>query len=93
MDVQHLFSGGETRPDLNPELAVPPSDMAEAGAGSEPDPLGSLLRSAGSLEGIETLMLDYALRQSGGNASAAARLLGLGRGQFDYRRRKRRSVG
>ncbi len=93
VDVQHLFSGGETRPDLNPAVAVPRSDRVETGAGSEPDPLGSLLRSAGSLAGIETLLLDYALTQTGGNASAAARLLGLGRGQFDYRRRKRQGEG
>ncbi len=98
LDVQHLFSGGEVLPDLAPATVMPRLPQADEAhrPASDAAPidtaqrqLDALLAEAGSLDGIETLMMQHALRQTGGNASAAARLLGLGRGQFEYRRKKR----
>ncbi|WP_230970262.1 sigma-54-dependent Fis family transcriptional regulator [Nitrogeniibacter aestuarii] len=98
LDVQHLFSGGEVLPDLAPATVMPRLPQADEAPRQASDAapidtaqqqLDALLAEAGSLDGIETLMMQHALRQTGGNASAAARLLGLGRGQFEYRRKKR----
>jgi len=95
IDVQHLFSGGETLPEVGPaERMIVASDVPSPVPSVDlPDPatrqLDALLAEAGTLDGIETLMMRHALRQTGGNASAAARMLGLGRGQFEYRRKKR----
>ncbi|MCY0964696.1 sigma-54-dependent Fis family transcriptional regulator [Parathalassolituus penaei] len=47
-----------------------------------------LLASVGSLEQMEGLALDHALAQADGNISAAARLLQMGRSQFEYRLKK-----
>jgi DNA-binding NtrC family response regulator/predicted hydrocarbon binding protein len=43
------------------------------------------LQACGSLEGVEQRFMDHALRKTQGNVSAAARLLGLRRGQLEYR--------
>jgi len=100
VDVQHLFSGGEQLPGsataTAPE-ATGPEPIMPTPTPSPPSPPGgalavqldALLAAAGTMEGVEDLLMAHALRHSGGNASAAARLLGLGRGQFEYRRRKR----
>ncbi|QID16218.1 AAA domain-containing protein [Nitrogeniibacter mangrovi] len=95
MDVQHLFSGGETLPEFAPAVGAAATGSGQGMTSADPmvDPrsrqLDRLLAEAGSLEGVETLLMEHALRTTGGNASAAARLLGLGRGQFEYRRKKR----
>ncbi|MBR0565628.1 sigma 54-interacting transcriptional regulator [Azoarcus sp. L1K30] len=96
VDVQHLFSGGEVMPAMQSEVpdAGAAQDASMALAAGEAMTtldrrLAELLELAGSFEGVESLLMAHALRQSGGNASAAARLLGLGRGQFEYRRKKR----
>jgi DNA-binding NtrC family response regulator len=91
VDVQHLFSGGETMPGAvadTPVVAIDPVPADETGSPLDRR-LAELLALAGSVDGVESLLMAHALRQTGGNASAAARLLGLGRGQFDYRRKKR----
>jgi len=94
VDVQHLFSGGETMPGAmadEPLAAIDPSPIEDAASPLDRR-LGELLELAGSVDGVESLLMAHALRRTEGNASAAARLLGLGRGQFDYRRRKRGQV-
>jgi DNA-binding NtrC family response regulator/predicted hydrocarbon binding protein len=91
LDVRHLFSGGETLPQRVLHLddgghldadAAPPAQ--------EGDGMAALLARAGSLERLEAQMLDYALKCSDGNISAAARLLKLRRGQLEYRLKKTR---
>ena len=42
-----------------------------------------------SFEDIESLLVERAMQQSGGNVSAAARRLRLRRGQLEYRLKKR----
>lgn len=91
VDVQHLFSGGEEMPGAladTPAVAIDPMP-ADDGASPLDRRLAELLALAGSVDGVESLLMAHALRRTDGNASAAARLLGLGRGQFDYRRKKR----
>ena len=52
-----------------------------------------LLQALPSFDAIEQLLIDRAVQLSDGNVSAAARLLGVGRGQMDYRLKKRERVG
>lgn len=96
IDVQHLFSGGEVLPGRTLESAAARSVEPSPPAADTADDallLERLLRRAGSLDAVETLLLLHALDTCRGNASAAARMLKLGRGQFEYRWRKRRSSG
>lgn len=93
LDVRHLFSGGEV---LAPRaLHLDEGGHLDTGDRPEPAPSGAdsmavLLSQAGSLERLEEQMLDYALKCSNGNISAAARMLKLRRGQLEYRLKKTR---
>ena len=49
----------------------------------------ALLAEIESFDDLETLVIERAIERCEGNVSAAARLLGLGRGQVDYRLKKR----
>lgn len=49
------------------------------------DPIEALLNEDGGIERVERLLIERALARTGGNVSAAARLLGLTRPQLDYR--------
>ncbi|MBS0555724.1 MAG: hypothetical protein JSS47_24870, partial [Proteobacteria bacterium] len=51
--------------------------------------VAAIVDAVASFDDIETLFLEHALARSRGNLSAAARLLKLRRGQFEYRARKR----
>ena len=55
--------------------------------------IDQLLEALPGFEAIEQLLIDRAVQLSDGNVSAAARLLGVGRGQMDYRLKKRERVG
>jgi DNA-binding NtrC family response regulator/predicted hydrocarbon binding protein len=89
LDVWHLFSGGEA---LAPRaLHLSASGHLDTAPPQRPDDsIAQLLEKSGSLENLETQLLDYALKQSNGNISAAARLLKLRRGQLEYRLKKAR---
>jgi DNA-binding NtrC family response regulator/predicted hydrocarbon binding protein len=101
LDVQHLFSGGERvahhQFNLTPggrlgndaPPAAPASPSTTPAAGGLDSHIASILDAAQKFDDIEQLFLDHALARSGGNLSAAARLLGLRRGQFEYRTKKR----
>ena len=95
IDVEHLFAGGET---LNPAsfnlgakgALVPSASTPQADPDAQQRRLADeLIASLSSFERIETLLVQRAMERSGGNLSAAARLLGLRRGQMEYRLRKR----
>lgn len=99
LDVQHLFAGGE-------KLRASSFNLSAAGAlvrsASAPKPdsnaqqrrlADELIESLPSFEQIETLLVQQAMDRSGGNLSAAARLLGLRRGQMEYRVKKREAAG
>jgi len=95
IDVQHLFAGGEklhpasfnlgASGALVPSASAPPPDSNERQRRLADD----LLESLSSFDRIETLLVQRAMERSGGNLSAAARLLGLRRGQMEYRLKKR----
>ncbi|MDO9029578.1 MAG: helix-turn-helix domain-containing protein [Hydrogenophaga sp.] len=51
--------------------------------------MDALLEERVSFDALESLVLDRAVERCAGNVSAAARLLGMGRGQVDYRLKKR----
>lgn len=97
IDRHHLFTGGERLGSailsISPMGHLVQDDTEE----THETPRDSaalaerLLEKAGSLPGIESVLLDYALDKHQGNVSAAARELGLGRGQMQYRLDKRRS--
>ena len=101
IDVQHLFSGGETLSLRSLSVGrhgglVRPDGSGAAAAAGGPDAPGGLGHLADALldrdlsfEQIEGLLFDRALERSGGNVSAAARLLQLRRGQVEYRIKKR----
>ncbi|MGB1091704.1 MAG: helix-turn-helix domain-containing protein, partial [Oceanobacter sp.] len=44
-----------------------------------------LVENTGSLDTLEHMAIEYALEKTHGNISAAAGLLNMKRGQFDYR--------
>ncbi|HHK4245106.1 TPA: sigma 54-interacting transcriptional regulator [Pseudomonas aeruginosa] len=98
LDVQHLFTGGERLPErfsmaAPSAMRSPRGDEQHAGgkiALSPQEHAAALIEAVGSFDAIENLLLDHALAHSHGNLSAAARLLQLRRGQFEYRARKRR---
>ena len=52
-----------------------------------------LLAALPSFDAIEQLLIDRAVQICEGNVSAAARLLRVGRGQMDYRLKKRERGG
>ncbi|MGE4373466.1 MAG: sigma 54-interacting transcriptional regulator [Xanthobacter sp.] len=72
------------------DMAFPPVEGTDGAPEEGGDELGSLLAQAGSLEEVESRLLNYALERSNGNISAAARLLKLRRGQLEYRLKKAR---
>ncbi|MBT9517801.1 MAG: sigma 54-interacting transcriptional regulator [Methyloversatilis discipulorum] len=98
LDVQHLFSGGErlTQPMFNlsaggrltraAETTTSPSDAPSDGVDAH---IASLVDAGLRFDELEQRLLDHAMTRTGGNLSAAARLLGLRRGQFEYRAKKR----
>ena len=89
LEVHHLFTSGETldknvlsvRPDGH--LAGTSAQAADASR-AMPD-----LAGPGSLGQMEETLIRRALAHSGGNLSAAARVLGITRPQLAYRVRKR----
>jgi len=98
LDVQHLFSGGErlTQPMFNLSAGGRLTRAADASApstGTPPDGIdahiASLVDAGLRFDELEQRLLDHAMTRTGGNLSAAARLLGLRRGQFEYRAKKR----
>ena len=97
IEVQHLFAGGERlrgriwRLGRGGALEQPP---APGPAEPPVDPrarrlVDQLLETLPSFDAIEQLLIDRALQRCEGNVSAAARLLQVGRGQMDYRLKKR----
>jgi transcriptional regulator with GAF, ATPase, and Fis domain len=93
LDVQHLFAGGEklraSSFNLGPAGAlVPSAPIPETPAVDEQQLADQLLQRLSSFGRIESLVLARAMERSGGNVSAAARLLGMRRGQVEYRLKK-----
>lgn len=62
--------------------------LAESTRGRSHEIAREALGAGVSLEAFERAMIEEALAQTRGNASAAARVLGLSRRAFDYRRKK-----
>ena len=62
--------------------------LAESTGGRSHEIAREALAAGVSLEALERALLEAALAQTRGNASAAARVLGLSRRAFDYRRKK-----
>ena len=96
LDVHHLFSGGERAEirslSLSSSGALVDNDPALADASS---PEGAahllvhqLLDQGHTMEALEKAVLACALERHEGKMAAAARTLGLGRGQMQYRVRK-----
>lgn len=95
IDVHHLFAGGEKMSGTSFCLDQQGDLLATSALGNETTTdqqkmlADSLLDLLPSFEHIETLLFERAMDRSGGNVSAAARLLQLRRGQVEYRLRKR----
>jgi DNA-binding NtrC family response regulator len=70
-----------------------PADLEQGGDQSNAGIYDSLLEKRLGLPVLERQMIEHALRKTGGNRSAAARLLGISRAQINYRidKSKRRS--
>jgi ActR/RegA family two-component response regulator len=62
---------------------------AEGSAQKATSLVDALLSEIESFDDLETLVIERAIQRCEGNRSAAARLLGMGRGQVDYRLKKR----
>lgn len=93
LDTQHLFSGGEALAPSQLRLNNKGYLNAEgenSSAHIDRDSMQALMSNIESFEEIENRVLNHALLLSQGNVSAAARLLKLGRGQFEYRLKKSR---
>lgn len=89
--LHHLFTSGERLGDQRFELGAD-GRVRALGANAEPmaasskkAAISALLDAGTELGAIEDAILDGALARTQGNRSAAARLLGLSRSQFNYR--------
>ncbi|WP_369855821.1 sigma 54-interacting transcriptional regulator [Candidatus Thalassolituus haligoni] len=87
-----LTRSGRGEPSAAADIRVTEHPLPSVGGGSRDGLIASFLDTFGSLETMETSVLDYALAQSGGNLSAAARLLKMTRAQFEYRLKKYRQL-
>jgi transcriptional regulator with PAS, ATPase and Fis domain len=90
IDLHHLFVTGETHRDpmfsLGENGSLSQGQQGAQGANARPDVVETLLGDGSfSLIAHENEMYRAALARSGGNVSAAARLLGLSRAQLAYR--------
>jgi DNA-binding NtrC family response regulator len=96
IDLRHLFSGGEklnfTVYNLDEDGALAPSGGAKLETERTPPLAAALLDDFQSFETLEAGVINLALARSDGNVSAAARLLKMGRGQFEYRLKKYRGA-
>lgn len=94
IDVQHLFAGGEQISAKLFGIGAKGNLVDTSASFEEPRPargpalVESLLDDFESFDGLEAELLKRALQRCNGNVSAAARLLGMGRGQFEYRIKK-----
>jgi two-component system, NtrC family, response regulator HydG len=98
IDIGHLFISGESAEQQLLSISDTgglASEIAAVAKEEEPDVFRALARIVGqkdtdhlSLDGVERTLMSLAVQQSGGNLSAAARLLGLTRPQLAYRLRK-----
>ncbi len=98
IDIGHLFISGESAEQQLlsvSDTGALAGEIAEVAKEAEPDLFRALARIAGqkdtdhlSIDGVERTLMSLAVKQSGGNLSAAARLLGLTRPQLAYRLRK-----
>lgn len=104
IDLRHLFTGGEPlnaasfdvtldgtqidphRDDAEP--AAPAADVVAAAPDAPARLADVILADFHSFEDLERDLLEAAMARSNGNLSAAARLLKMGRGQFEYRLKK-----
>lgn len=95
IDVQHLFAGGEKIRghafNLNSAGSLVTNRIRELDVDGLGRTADVLLSRDMSLEEIEDLLIRRAVERNNGNVSAAARLLQMGRGQIEYRMRKRES--
>ncbi|MDZ5460101.1 sigma 54-interacting transcriptional regulator [Azohydromonas lata] len=94
LDVHHLFSGGEVV-DVGTFSLSPAGQLVRTGTASDSgDTTDGLaqqwLERGHTLEQAEAALLTAAMQRSGGNLSAAAKSLGIGRGQMQYRMSKLR---
>jgi DNA-binding NtrC family response regulator len=98
IDVGHLFISGESAEQQLLSISdtgALASEIAAVAKEEEPDVFRALARIVGqkdtdhlSIDGVEHTLMSLAVQRSGGNLSAAARLLGLTRPQLAYRLRK-----
>ncbi|SEQ23252.1 regulatory protein, Fis family [Amphritea atlantica] len=89
LDLEHLFTSEEIL-EAQQEMADRQDETSDAVPGDTYSAVESILNHAVSFEDVENMMLEQALQRSEGNVSAAARLLNLKRGQFEYRMKKYR---
>jgi len=89
--LHHLFTSGERLGDQRFELAADGSIRASgtreenSAPAQQISPVHALLDDGMALSKVEAAMLAEALSRANGNRTAAARMLGLSRAQFNYR--------
>ena len=92
IDTRHLFTGGETLNASSFAVSLGVDPAAVAGHDQARSRLAeAVLEDFQSFDDLEQDLLQAALRSAKGNLSAAARLLKMGRGQFEYRLKKHRA--
>ncbi|MFW1678697.1 sigma 54-interacting transcriptional regulator [Pontibacter sp. JAM-7] len=91
LDIEHLFSCKEFAESLLQASGTTP-DTEQAPGMSPNQALDQILVGVDSFDALEGLFLNHVLEKSGGNISAAARLLNMPRGQFEYRLKKHEKI-
>ncbi len=83
--LHHLFTSGERLGEQRFQLGSDGRVRSTVPAAPASDPVGALLDAGRTSADIEYALLSAALDRAAGNRSAAARLVGLTRAQFNHR--------
>lgn len=91
IDIEHLFPNNSLAPQESFLLEEIHQSNEQILTGSDIDLVERLILNSQSLEKIEDLAIQIALKKTGGNASQAAKIVGLTRPQLLYRLNKKKT--
>ncbi|MBN9697262.1 MAG: sigma-54-dependent Fis family transcriptional regulator [Zoogloea sp.] len=95
IEIEHLFAGPQDFEAVRHGIDATGNLASEAPGGPHEGGIEALcnqvINTGIGLDDLEQVLIQHAVKQSGGNLSGAARLLGITRPQLNYRLKKRES--